>query len=114
MRFYFIVCVAQNEVKREVADRETQLDMSTQQYQALQSKLEHMLATIARETIEIKKLEQELREGMRFRGTLEMFPRMLLCICNIIHRVFHKNTLLTTNKYAIVFKLSLVWPNCDW
>ncbi|KAI0228191.1 Centriolin [Lamellibrachia satsuma] len=52
-----------NEVKREVADRETQLDMSTQQYQALQSKLEHMLATIARETIEIKKLEQELREA---------------------------------------------------
>ncbi|KAK2177182.1 hypothetical protein NP493_614g00022 [Ridgeia piscesae] len=52
-----------NEVKREVADRETQLDLSTQEYQALQSQLEHMLATIARETMEIKKLEQELREA---------------------------------------------------
>ena len=54
----------QGEVKREAAERETQLELSTQQYHALQSKLEHMLATIGRETTEMKNVEQELREGM--------------------------------------------------
>ena len=51
-------------MKREAADREAQLELSTQQYHALQCKLEHMLATIARETIEMKNVEQELHEGM--------------------------------------------------
>ena len=70
-------------MKREVADRETQLDLSTQEYQALQTKLEHMLATIARETMEIKKLEQELREGMQAVGTFMSLGHFLKH-CDII------------------------------
>jgi len=53
----------QNVVKREMADKEQQLNLTTREYMALQHKLEDMLMTIAKETEEIKKLEQELREG---------------------------------------------------
>lgn len=53
----------QKQVAKEVADAEVQLAFSNQEYMALQRKLEDMLATIAREAEEIKRLEQELREG---------------------------------------------------
>ena len=46
-----------------MADKEQQLMMSNQGYTALQRKLEEMLATIARETDSLKRLEQDLREG---------------------------------------------------
>ena len=46
-----------------MADKEHELTLTQQQYQALQHQLEHMLLTIARETDEIKRLEMELREG---------------------------------------------------
>lgn len=50
-------------MKHEVADREQRLDSSNQEYQGLQRQLRDMLTTIAKETNDIKKLEQELREG---------------------------------------------------
>ena len=53
----------QNIVTREMADKEEQLSITNQQYSALQQKLEEMLLTIAKETEDIKKLEQDLREG---------------------------------------------------
>ena len=54
---------SQNAVSKEVADKEQQLSLTNQTYAGLQRKLEEMLATIARETDALKKLEQELREG---------------------------------------------------
>ena len=50
-------------MQKEVNDAEVQLEMSNQEYYALQRKLEEMLATITREASDIKKLEQELRDG---------------------------------------------------
>ena len=50
-------------MQKEVRDAEVQLEMSNQEYHALQRKLEEMLATITREASDIKKLEQELRDG---------------------------------------------------
>ena len=50
-------------MKREVRDQEVQLEFSNQEYSELQAQLQGMLATIAKETQDIKKLEQELREG---------------------------------------------------
>ena len=37
--------------------------MTNQEYQALQSQLEEMILTIAREAEDIKRLETELKEG---------------------------------------------------
>ena len=50
-------------MQKEVNDAEVQLEMSNQEYYALQLKLGEMLATITREASDIKKLEQELRDG---------------------------------------------------
>ena len=56
-----------------MADKEHQLTLTQQQYQALQQQLEHMLLTIAKETDDIKRLEGELREGeVLAYGTLTM------------------------------------------
>jgi hypothetical protein len=46
-----------------VAEKEKQLNLTSQQYAELQRQLEGMIHTIARETEDIKKLEQELRDG---------------------------------------------------
>ena len=46
-----------------MADAEVQLELSNQEYYALQRKMEDMLATIAKEAEDIRKLEQELRDG---------------------------------------------------
>ena len=59
----------QNIVTREMADKEEQLNITNHQYAALQTKLEEMLLTIAKETEDIKKLEQELREGIEEWGS---------------------------------------------
>lgn len=46
-----------------MADAEVQLELSSGEYNALQKKLEDMLATIAKEAKDIRRLEQELKEG---------------------------------------------------
>ncbi|CAH2316659.1 centriolin isoform X1 [Pelobates cultripes] len=50
-------------VKAQKAGKEQQLDMMTQQYQKLEGRLDEMLSRIAKETEEIKDLEQQLTEG---------------------------------------------------
>lgn len=51
-------------MQKEMADKQTQLQLSNQQYNELVAKLEEALATIAMDTADIQKLEQQLREGM--------------------------------------------------
>ena len=48
---------------REVEAKEHELDLANQDYYDLQGQLEHMLATITKETNDMKKLETGLREG---------------------------------------------------
>ena len=48
----------------EMVDKEQQINESNQMYGQLQDQLELMLDTIARETNDIKQLEQQLNEGM--------------------------------------------------
>ncbi len=60
--FTFLVLL-QKKVEKEMADAEVQLELSNQEYNVLHKKLEDMLTTIAREAKDIRKLEQELKEG---------------------------------------------------
>ncbi|XP_030063428.1 centriolin isoform X2 [Microcaecilia unicolor] len=50
-------------VKAQKASKEQQLDMMNQHYKQLENRLDEMLSRIARETEEIKDLEQQLTEG---------------------------------------------------
>ncbi|KAM8934304.1 centriolin [Pelodytes ibericus] len=50
-------------VKAQKAGKEQQLDIMTRQYQELEGRLDEMLSRIAKETEEIKDLEQQLTEG---------------------------------------------------
>ena len=47
----------------DMVDKEQQINESNQMYGQLQDQLELMLDTIARETNDIKQLEQQLNEG---------------------------------------------------
>ena len=46
-----------------MVDKEQQINESNQMYGQLQSQLELMLDTVAKETNDIKRLEQQLNEG---------------------------------------------------
>lgn len=48
-----------------MVDKEQQINESNQMYGQLQGQLELMLDTIAKETTDIKKLEQQLNEGWK-------------------------------------------------
>lgn len=48
----------------DMVDKEQQINESNQMYGQLQDQLELMLDTIARETNDIKQLEQQLNEGL--------------------------------------------------
>ncbi|XP_041098758.1 centriolin isoform X5 [Polyodon spathula] len=50
-------------VKAQVASKSQQLDMMSNQYRDLENRLDEMLSRIAKETEEIKDLEQQLTEG---------------------------------------------------
>lgn len=48
-----------------MVDKEQQISESSQAYGELQKKMDEMLDTIAKETQEVKRLEQQLNEGRR-------------------------------------------------
>lgn len=56
---YFI----QRKMYAEMVDKEQQISESNQMYGQLQTQLEVMLDTIAKETDDIKKLETQLNDG---------------------------------------------------
>lgn len=56
----------QRSMYAEMVDKEQQINESNQMYGQLQDQLELMLDTIARETNDIKQLEQQLNEGMNY------------------------------------------------
>jgi septal ring factor EnvC (AmiA/AmiB activator) len=66
-------------MKREMNEREKDLNLSQQQYQELRDQLQDMLNTIADETDEITKLEAELREGEIPSSTM-----CIQCCCVVI------------------------------
>ena len=68
-------------MKKEVAEKEHKLSITTQQYVELQRQLESMIYTIARETEDIKRLEQELRDGEK--ELLLCFGRLIMPRCVI-------------------------------
>ncbi len=53
----------QNTIQEELAEREEQLQISSDQYLDLQGQLEYTLQNISKETGDVRSLEQELREG---------------------------------------------------
>ncbi|XP_074654226.1 uncharacterized protein LOC141908208 isoform X2 [Tubulanus polymorphus] len=50
-------------LKVQVADKEQQITFDNEQYSDMQRQLDNMLARIAKETSDIKRLEQQLRDG---------------------------------------------------
>ena len=55
--------IIQRSMYADMVDKEQQINESNQMYGQLQDQLELMLDTIARETNDIKQLEQQLNEG---------------------------------------------------
>lgn len=51
-------------MRAQKASKEQQLEMMDRQYKQLEGRLDEMLSRIARETEEIKDLEQQLTEGL--------------------------------------------------
>ena len=64
----FFFSFPQNQVHAEVADKEAQINYNNEVYEELQNQLDTMLARITKETEDIKRLEQELREGLFHAG----------------------------------------------
>ena len=60
---HYVVDIVQKRMYAEMVDKEQQISESNQMYGQLQQQLEVMLDTIARETDDIKKLEQQLNDG---------------------------------------------------
>lgn len=50
-------------MRKEMTDKEAELTLSQQEYDALKQQLHHMMTTIAKEAADIENLEAELREG---------------------------------------------------
>ena len=59
----------------DMVDKEQQINESNHMYGQLQDQLELMLDTIARETNDIKQLEQQLNEGKIIIFILDMIAR---------------------------------------
>ncbi|CAD5123290.1 DgyrCDS11648 [Dimorphilus gyrociliatus] len=52
-----------NGLRKEMVDKQQQLEMTSDEYEQLRNQLEQMLMMIARETAEIRRLEHELRDA---------------------------------------------------
>lgn len=57
---------SQAHMKAQKVSKEQQLDMMNKCYKQLESRLDDMLSQIAKETEEIRDLEQQLTDGKRF------------------------------------------------
>ena len=60
----YVIFFPQRSMYANMVDKEQQINESNQMYGQLQDQLELMLDTIAKETNDIKQLEQTLNEGM--------------------------------------------------
>ena len=54
---------AQREIEDEVEEREGRLDAANQQYYDLQGELQDMLHRITQETQDMRRMEQDLKDG---------------------------------------------------
>lgn len=64
--FTFPTVNFQAHLKAQKASKEQQFDVMNKHYQQLESRLDEILSRIAKETEEIKDLEQQLTEGWFF------------------------------------------------
>lgn len=62
LKITILLCL-QNGLRKEMVDKQQQLEITSDEYEQLRNQLEQMLIMIARETAEIRRLEHELRDA---------------------------------------------------